>query len=179
MHTDTAAVTIQSNKSVSNEVKDNWVLLGLSTRKKLNELFGQPNTWRKQENMFWQQPRKKIFFNVSLNCTYFSIPLNVAFMPLCKQKSRLLIADLVLLFLAHVHFSLFLFLTLLPMSVAPSHPPPTFACSHPAPTLLLLGHHHTVVVLLVIRVYALANSLACFHLGCPLPYSCPFWHSYA
>ena len=37
------AVTIQSNKIVSNEVKDNWALLEPSYRKKSNELFGQPN----------------------------------------------------------------------------------------------------------------------------------------
>ena len=43
MHTDMTAVTIQSNKSVSNEVKDNQALLELSYGKKTNELFGQPN----------------------------------------------------------------------------------------------------------------------------------------
>ena len=36
MHADMTAVTIQSNKFVSNEVK-------ASVQKKLNELFGQPN----------------------------------------------------------------------------------------------------------------------------------------
>ena len=43
MYTNTAAVTIQSNKIVSNEVKDNWVLLEPSHGEGLNELFGQPN----------------------------------------------------------------------------------------------------------------------------------------
>ena len=42
-YTDTTAVTIQSNKIVSNEVKDNWVLLEPSHGEGLNELFGQPN----------------------------------------------------------------------------------------------------------------------------------------
>ena len=37
------AVTIQSNKIVLNEIKDNWALLEPSYRKKPNELFGQPN----------------------------------------------------------------------------------------------------------------------------------------
>ena len=37
------AVTIQSNKIVSNEVKDNKMLLEPPYRKKPNELFGQPN----------------------------------------------------------------------------------------------------------------------------------------
>ena len=40
MHTDRTAVTIQSNKIVSNEVQDNHVLPEPSYRKKLNELFG-------------------------------------------------------------------------------------------------------------------------------------------
>ena len=43
MHTDMTAVTIESNKIVSNEVKDNWVLLQPSYGKGLNELFDQPN----------------------------------------------------------------------------------------------------------------------------------------
>ena len=43
MHTDMTAVTIPSNKIVSNEVKDNLVLLEPSYGKKPNEPFGQPN----------------------------------------------------------------------------------------------------------------------------------------
>ena len=39
------AVTIQSNKIVSNEVKDNYVPLEPSYGEKPNELFGQPNTF--------------------------------------------------------------------------------------------------------------------------------------
>ena len=37
------AVTIQSNKIVLNQVKDNCILLEPSKGKKINELFGQPN----------------------------------------------------------------------------------------------------------------------------------------
>ena len=44
MHTDVTAVTIQSNKTVSNEVQDNEALLEPSDGEKTNELFGQPNT---------------------------------------------------------------------------------------------------------------------------------------
>ena len=39
------AVTIQSNKIVSNEVKDNQTLLEPSYRKKTNEVFGQPHIY--------------------------------------------------------------------------------------------------------------------------------------
>ena len=42
MHPDLTAVTIQSNKIVSNEVKDSEALLEPSDEKKTNELFGQP-----------------------------------------------------------------------------------------------------------------------------------------
>ena len=41
MHADVTAVTIQSNKIVSNEVKDNEALLEPSYGKNPNELFGQ------------------------------------------------------------------------------------------------------------------------------------------
>ena len=41
MHTDMTAVTIQSNKIVLNEVKDNQVLLDSSYKEKTNKLFGQ------------------------------------------------------------------------------------------------------------------------------------------
>ena len=43
MHTDITAVTIQPNKIVLNEVKNNQALLEPSYRKKPNELFGQHN----------------------------------------------------------------------------------------------------------------------------------------
>ena len=43
MHPDLTAVTMQSNKTVSNDVKDNSALLEPSYRKKPNELFGQHN----------------------------------------------------------------------------------------------------------------------------------------
>ena len=43
MYTDMTAVTIESNKIVSNEVKDNWVLLQPSYGEGLNELFDQPS----------------------------------------------------------------------------------------------------------------------------------------
>jgi len=43
MHADITAVTIQSNKIVSNEVKDNQVLLEPLYGKK-EKPFGQPNT---------------------------------------------------------------------------------------------------------------------------------------
>ena len=51
MHADRTAVTIQTNKIVLNEVKDNQTLLEPSNRKKTttNEHFGQPNMfvpWR-------------------------------------------------------------------------------------------------------------------------------------
>ena len=45
MHTDRTAVTIQSNKIVSNEVQDNHVLPEPSYRKKLNELWGQSSSY--------------------------------------------------------------------------------------------------------------------------------------
>ena len=45
MHADMTVVIIQSNKIVSNEVKDHKVLLEPSYGKKLNELFGQPNIY--------------------------------------------------------------------------------------------------------------------------------------
>ena len=44
MHTDMTAVTIQFNKIVLNEVKDNSALIEPSYRKKPDELFGQSNT---------------------------------------------------------------------------------------------------------------------------------------
>ena len=44
LHVNMTAVTIQSNKIVLNQVKDNQALLESSYRKK-NEFFGQPNTW--------------------------------------------------------------------------------------------------------------------------------------
>ena len=43
MHADMTAVTIQPNKIVLNEVKNNQALLEPSYRKKPNELFGQHN----------------------------------------------------------------------------------------------------------------------------------------
>ena len=43
MYTDMTAVTIESNKIVSNEVKDNRVLLQPSYGEGLNELFDQPS----------------------------------------------------------------------------------------------------------------------------------------
>ena len=43
MHADMTTVTIQSNKIVSNEVKDNQLLLEQSYRKKPSELFGHPS----------------------------------------------------------------------------------------------------------------------------------------
>ena len=43
MHADRTAVTIQTNKIVLNEVKDNQTLLESSYGKKHNELFGQSN----------------------------------------------------------------------------------------------------------------------------------------
>ena len=45
------AVTIQSNKIVLNELKDNEALLEPSHREKPNKLFGPPNT--KQAPWFW------------------------------------------------------------------------------------------------------------------------------
>ena len=42
MNTDVIAVTIQSNKTVSNEVKDNWGLLEPSYGKTANDHLGQP-----------------------------------------------------------------------------------------------------------------------------------------
>ena len=45
MYTDTTAVTIQSNKIVSSEVKDNQALLEPAYGEKLNELFGQHNSY--------------------------------------------------------------------------------------------------------------------------------------
>ena len=44
MQADMILVTIQSNKILLNEVKDNEALLEPSYGKKPNELFGQPNT---------------------------------------------------------------------------------------------------------------------------------------
>ena len=41
MHADMTAVTIQLNKIISNEVKDNQALLEPSYKKELNEHFGQ------------------------------------------------------------------------------------------------------------------------------------------
>ena len=50
MYTDMTALTIQSTKIVSNEVKDNWALLEPSYGKKTQNVFGQPNcrveSWR-------------------------------------------------------------------------------------------------------------------------------------
>ena len=43
-HADMTAVTTQSNTIVSNDVKDNEVLLGPPYAKKYNGLFGQPST---------------------------------------------------------------------------------------------------------------------------------------
>ena len=42
MHTDMTAVTIQSNKVVSNEVKDNSTLLELSYGKKVADFLANP-----------------------------------------------------------------------------------------------------------------------------------------
>ena len=39
------AVSIQSNKIISSEVKDNQVLLRAILQKKPSELSGQPNMW--------------------------------------------------------------------------------------------------------------------------------------
>ena len=46
MHADMTAVTIQSNKIVSNEVKENYMLREPSygKNKQTNEIFNQPNT---------------------------------------------------------------------------------------------------------------------------------------
>ena len=44
MHAHMTAVTTQSNKIVSNQVKDNLALLQPSYRKKPNNHFGQANT---------------------------------------------------------------------------------------------------------------------------------------
>ena len=44
MQADMILVTIQSNKILLNEVKDNEALLEPSYGKKTNDLFGQPNT---------------------------------------------------------------------------------------------------------------------------------------
>ena len=43
MHTDMTAVTIESNKIVSNQVKDNQKLLELSYGGEKTNPFGQPN----------------------------------------------------------------------------------------------------------------------------------------
>ena len=47
IHADLKAVTRQSNKIVSNEMKDYWALLEPSYGKIPNELFGQPNLKKK------------------------------------------------------------------------------------------------------------------------------------
>ena len=54
MHADMTVVMIQSNKIVSNEVKDNSALLEPSRKKKLNELYGQPSISVRTE-VYYQQ----------------------------------------------------------------------------------------------------------------------------
>ena len=62
MHTDMTAVTVQSNKIVSSEVKDNQALREPSYRKKKKELFGQPSRKVTIVNYVWIMSLKKADF---------------------------------------------------------------------------------------------------------------------
>ena len=71
MNADMTAVTTQSNRTVWNEVKDNWVLLEPFYGKKTNKIFGQSNknrtnTWYSNSTSGYLSEEKIIWKDICI-----------------------------------------------------------------------------------------------------------------